>query len=725
MKRIHPRALTPLLLALGCQGSVAPADFTGPGLLEQGMPIVAISRELPAEVVSRRDALIENRVQALKGPESFYLAINRADLNERFFLSLFVKVLEPGGVDDGAAASLGTRVVTFRVQNNKLFMFDVRDNRASSDSFDPTLVLEAYPLVQGFPPFKVLSGNNNYVLFDPAAGMNRFNPLISDAVEGGQKPRQFKVDLSYMQAFRQIADGATYEQVITGTVEDATESFGRDWAVLGMSLRRYAESPGFERFPSDPELPDHYYGFEEHRERNTGAVFSFYEHWNIRQGMKPIQWVLSRHWLDLQAELPRYDWVGAARAGVETWNEAFGFPALQTRMANPQDSFAEDDKNFLIFDRDPSIGYAFASSRINPNTGEVRGASVYFGGVWIQAIIDLLDPPPPMSNRPAVDRRVPRLRLGWSGLRPQALCRLDLEREARKLLADANLPSPKERVELFVKHTIAHEIGHTLGLQHNFKGSLDPMQSSVMEYVLDEETHLRSNPGPYDIDAIKYLYGLASEPPRQAFCQEGDLDRDPTCATYDTSDEPLGKYWAPFFQSNALALLRGEDPPRLGLNGLAAFLRAGEASDQVRAWEAMSAPFEIGVDVSMEEAAHPGYTARLNQLQDMVLERLFFADDEDRGDVIEDPEISGPALTAFTADLKNTLINSDKIRNWTVRRTAVDVLKKMQVQAAYETLLSAREILTASRASLSGAEATLTDDLLARIEAMIRPYFTN
>src|SRR4029453_9613478 len=105
MKRIDPRALAPLLFAFGCQGSVNPADFTGPGVLEQGAPIVALSRELPAEIVSRRDAWGGNRGQALKGPESFSLAINRADLNKKFFLSTFVKVLEPGGVDEGAAAS--------------------------------------------------------------------------------------------------------------------------------------------------------------------------------------------------------------------------------------------------------------------------------------------------------------------------------------------------------------------------------------------------------------------------------------------------------------------------------------------------------------------------------------------------------------------------------------------------------------------------------------------
>jgi hypothetical protein len=57
--------------------------------------------------------------------ESFYVAIKRSELDKKWFLSAFMKQFHPGAVDYGAARSLGTRVVSFKIQNGKLFVFDV------------------------------------------------------------------------------------------------------------------------------------------------------------------------------------------------------------------------------------------------------------------------------------------------------------------------------------------------------------------------------------------------------------------------------------------------------------------------------------------------------------------------------------------------------------------------------------------------------------------------
>src|SRR5215468_5758344 len=56
------------------------------------------------------------------GTNDFYLAINKRNLSDRWFLSGFVKQYYPGdGVPaDNAVQSLGTRVVSFQVQNGKL-----------------------------------------------------------------------------------------------------------------------------------------------------------------------------------------------------------------------------------------------------------------------------------------------------------------------------------------------------------------------------------------------------------------------------------------------------------------------------------------------------------------------------------------------------------------------------------------------------------------------------
>src|SRR3954453_6178992 len=101
--------------------------------------------------------------------ESFYLAINKSELGKKYFLSAYLTQYFPGAVSYGAARSMGTRVVTFKVQNGKLFVFDAADGKKDSNTFDPSLIVDAYPVVTG-----VLTGTNadKYVVFDPSQGMN-------------------------------------------------------------------------------------------------------------------------------------------------------------------------------------------------------------------------------------------------------------------------------------------------------------------------------------------------------------------------------------------------------------------------------------------------------------------------------------------------------------------------------------------------------------------------
>ena len=71
----------------------------------------------------------------------------------------------------------------------------------------------------------------------------------------------------------------------------------------------------------------------------------------------------------------------------------------------------------------------------------------------------------------------------------------------------------KEFLEKYLTQVILHEVGHTLGLRHNFKGSLSV--SSVMDYNAEADAVRLDKPGAYDVAAVRYLYGLSAAAPTQ------------------------------------------------------------------------------------------------------------------------------------------------------------------------------------------------------------------
>ena len=73
--------------------------------------------------------------------------------------------------------------------------------------------------------------------------------------------------------------------------------------------------------------------------------------------------------------------------------------------------------------------------------------------------------------------------------------------------------------------------------------------------------------------------------------------------------------------------------------------------------------------------------------------------------------------------VKAVLLNGDKIRSYKSRRTAVDILKKVQSAAAYQALRDAKTSLEASRPTAPPDQLLDLDDLIARINRAITPYY--
>ena len=600
-----------LWLSTGCGSPASTPTLEAPEAPAAG-PSVSLEEAfvaVPRVVSAQRKQHVEQRLQGAVDDSgtSFYLAIRKSELGQKWFMSAYLKQNHPGGVLYGAASSLGTRVVSFKEQNGKLFVLDVDDRKVLSDVFDPEVLVEAYPIVTDHGPFNRLRGSDQYVLIDPTAGLNRFG-MVGDLF--GRQHIRFQVELSFAQRFRRMEDGVSFEQVFTGYMDvpdDLARYFlennpFRSSGTLSLSLRRYSESPGLTPTPLPPK--PHYFLSDAKLIPNSGGwTEQVPAKWNIHPGMTPIRWHITPSILAVQND-PRfqgYDVVGAVKRGIEGWNAAFGFRALEATVADSSLSFADDDKNFLIFDPDEAMPIAFANSRTNPNTGEIRGASVYIPASWLWEGDFSYEDDEAASGRAVTPQPLRSLRMSWSGMRGEALCDLEapwlsVEGEAaaaswRGLAESTSTLTKKQKVEAYLTNLVLHEIGHTLGLRHNFAGSRvydgGPSvlrSTTVMDYVELEDAIHGDTPGPYDVQAVRYLYGLDPRPPTLAFCTDPDTVIDPYCNRHDRFDEPLTKWYVPRFHGFMNQLLRTTvslDRYK-GLFGLYAnpvlqFVRAGNA----------------------------------------------------------------------------------------------------------------------------------------------------
>jgi hypothetical protein len=711
-------------------------------------PFVAIPKALTgSESAALSQALDRGFPSGTVNPnDAFYIAINRSELGQKWFMSAYLTQLFPRFYP--GAVTLGTRVVSFKVQNGKLFVFDVDERKKTSDSANPELIVEAYPIVENQRAFSSMPGSGNYILFDPAAGLNRFN-FVADAFSNPAASSRFEVELMFSQRFRRIADGVTFDQVFTGSNEAADPAADtsvernafRYSGSIGVALRRYKEGAGYKPVA----LPD-----QEHFFRSDAKIVPYESrleqtaaHWNIQRGMRPIVWKISPE-VQRIARDPRYaqyDVVGSISRGVENWNKVFGFKALEARLAAPGDSAGDDDTNFIHVDIDNAFGFAFADWRNNPNTGEIRGASVYFSSLWFEIADGLFEDDPAPNATPIMRKALPNVparpkvaRITWDALGGHELCALHpedvvaamAESQGTARAAAAQRLTKKEKVERYITHVMVHEIGHTLGLRHNFKGSLVPPSSSVMEYIEDTDAIFLDNPASYDIAAIKYLYGLSNQLPTDPFCTDEETVVDPLCATFDITPDPLGQGYGPQYATVVSQFLSGQAPnaPNRTLNNMLKFVRAGaDSMTRTRAFGLVMNGF--AVPLSAMNAGNATYARNADRLTNLVLSRMYLDPAPLRGEFVTDPSKADPALnTLIMAQLRGTMLNTDKVRSYPTRRTTVDVLKKLQTLEAYALLTDAKAALTTEIPTLTGNDALLAKDLLGRIDAAITPYFT-
>ena len=235
---------------------------------------------------------------------------------------------------------------------------------------------------------------------------------------------------------------------------------------------------------------------------------------------------------------------GAVREGILEWNKAFeraGFSnAIEVRQQPDDATWDPEDIRYNTFRWiTANAGFAMGPARTNPMTGQVLDADIIFDADFIEIWAKRMAVEMPETAFSLLGDSGNR-REGASNLRPalQIWRQTDSQVLGQQLALGAMAlaaakPAAKEQIDKMivdgVRSVVTHEVGHTLGLRHNFKASAylsmdeinDPeknrtigLTASIMDYTpinispkgKKQGDYFSRTIGPYDYWAIEYAY---------------------------------------------------------------------------------------------------------------------------------------------------------------------------------------------------------------------------
>lgn len=422
-------------------------------------------------IAAAAPAFAENSVKpgpSLKAVGGSRIAVPMAALGKEYLISISTIPQYQAPTSKGLAG----HIVTFELYDDSLDMYESTRGQVVTDELPSRLLLATFPIVKKQKNQIIIDFNSGMrrVFTNQWIGSSQFSSSERTRVLEVPQARVFSIeDKKGMLEIRQAVQARSRER--SQDVEQRLEIRYFIAPYTGDKFKAKANMPTSSRyvrfFQTAPTL-----------ELTSGRSIAHTARFNIE---KPVTFYYSQNTPE--------EYVEAVRQGVLYWNGAFGKEVVRCEKAPEGVTAPSADHNIVQWVPWDSAGFAYADILVDPRTGQSMHGQAYMTSVFAISGVQrarlvlrrLRALEEQKEDDKSDDKKLTSQLLGLPLFRSTASCETDIAEYAEQMAVglEAMLADPEagdaallRASRDYVCNVTAHEVGHVLGLRHNFAGSL-------------------------------------------------------------------------------------------------------------------------------------------------------------------------------------------------------------------------------------------------------------